>query len=91
MSILHKIHKASDRGRRMALARWAKDRERRRALAAMDALRQIAAGRVLIQRVIVIEGGDVRELCRWSDTSAREWVAMKRAARLTSRPRRDPS
>ena len=34
MSILQKIQKARERGRRMAAARWKKDRERRDALAA---------------------------------------------------------
>lgn len=67
----------------MARARWDKDRAERRRLAAMEPIAQIARGRVLIQRVIVIQRDQSAvELCRWSDTSAREWARMKRSAGL---------
>jgi hypothetical protein len=40
-------------------------------------------GRVLVQRVIVIQQDQTAvELCRWSDTTAREWTRMKKEVRL---------
>lgn len=44
MSILQKIQKARERGRRMAAARWKKDRERRDALAAASAADALGLG-----------------------------------------------
>ena len=74
---------ASERGRRMAAARWKRDRERRQHLAETEPLAQCMAGRVLLQRVIVIQRDQTAvELCRWSDTSQREWARLKRSADL---------
>lgn len=80
---MRQIRLKRERGRRMAQARWKADRERRETLAAMEPLRACEMGRKLMQRVVVI-GADQRavEICRWSDTSAREWAALKRRAGL---------
>lgn len=67
----------------MADARWKKDKEERKAKARMDPLIQCMAGRVLLKRVIVIDRGqEAKELCKWSDTSQREWARMKRSVGL---------
>jgi hypothetical protein len=78
---MKEIRARSEKGRRMARVRWQRDQERRRLLAAMDPLKAVAMGRKLIKRVIVITA-DQRavEICRWADTSARQWAAMKRHA-----------
>jgi len=81
--LMQQIRRKRERGQRMARARWEKEDRARAALAAADPLTLVRHGRVLIQRVVVIHRDQtVQELCRWSDTSAREWARMKREARL---------
>lgn len=83
MSILHKINKARKRGRRMAAARWKKDRERRDALAAASAADPLRAPGRIVQRVIVITDElTAVEIIRRDSTSSREWSRMKRRAGL---------
>ena len=80
---MQQIRRKRERGRRMANARWKQERERQRALSEAEPLTQVQLGRVLIQRVIVIQRDQTAvELCRWSDTSQRQWAQMKRAANL---------
>lgn len=81
--LMQQIRQMRERGRRMARARWKADRERRRALAALEPLRACQMGRRLIQRVVVITADQQAvEICRWSDTSCREWARLKREAGL---------
>lgn len=81
--ISQQITRKRERGRRMAAARWKRDRERHQHLAETEPLAQCMAGRVLLQRVIVIQRDQTAiELCRWSDTSQREWARLKRSAGL---------
>ena len=80
--IMQQIAKARARGQKMAKARWAKDRARRDALAAMaevDPLR--VPGRILM-RVVVLGGNQSREIIRRDGTSAREWARLKRSVGL---------
>lgn len=78
-----RFREASARGKKMAEARWRKDREKRAAWAAaaeIDPLR--VPGRIL-QRVVVITGESaVVEIIRRDTTSQRSWAAMKRRAGL---------
>lgn len=58
--------RASDRGKRMAKARWAKDRARRAALAAVAEDRpQIYAGDIARRVVVIDNERDVREMIVW--------------------------
>ena len=78
-----RVEAARERGRRMARVRWDREREQRARWAAAEPLAQVAMGRVLVQRVIVIQQDQTAvELCRWSDTTAREWTRMKKEVRL---------
>jgi hypothetical protein len=62
--------RASERGRRMAVRRWALDRERRNQLAALTADRLPAQ---ILRRIVVIDlETEVREVVIWSWDSTRE-------------------
>ena len=79
---LKRFREASARGKKMAEARWRKDREKRAAWAAaeIDPLR--VPGRIL-QRVVVITGESaVVEIIRRDTTSQRSWAAMRRRVGL---------
>jgi hypothetical protein len=71
----------SAEARRRVNIRWQRDRERRLALAALDPLKSVSMGRKLLKRIIVIDA-DQRavEICRWADTSSRQWAVLKRRA-----------
>ena len=61
---------ASERGRRMAKARWAADRARRDRLAAAEA--EMFSGKI-VRRIIVVDSEkEVREAVIWSFDSRRE-------------------
>lgn len=80
---LRRFREASARGKKMADARWKKDREKRAALAAMaevDPLR--VPGRILQRVVIITAESRVVEIIRRDTTSQRAWAAMKRSAGL---------
>ena len=80
---MRSFREASARGKKMADARWKRERERQRqleAVAEIDPLR--VPGRIL-QRVVVITGESVVvEIIRRDTTSQRAWAAMKRRAGL---------
>lgn len=80
---LRRFREASARGKKMAEARWKKDREKRAALAALaevDPLR--VPGRILQRVVIITAESRVVEIIRRDTTSQRAWAAMKRSAGL---------
>lgn len=86
---MQQIRRKRERGQRMARARWKGVKARRDAVQAaiqQDPLRaalMMAPVRKIRQRVIVIGSDQVaRELVRWTDTTGRQWAAMKRAAGL---------
>lgn len=69
--------RASERGRQMATARWAKDRERRMALAEVTAEQY---PNQIVRRIIVIDDEQrVRETVFWRWDSGREWRRKERA------------
>jgi len=74
---------ASARGKKMAEARWKKDREKRAAWAAAaekDPLR--VPGRILQRVVVIAAESRVVEIIRRDTTSAREWARLKKTAGL---------
>lgn len=83
MSILHKIQAARERGRRMAAARWKKDRAMRDALAAEESRDPFGRTGRIIRRVVIIDAeSTVREIVRRDYHTERDWRRMKRAAGL---------
>lgn len=60
----------SERGKRLARIRWAKDRERRDRLAALEAERNPT--RIAARLVVVVDEQKVREFTMWSFESWRE-------------------
>lgn len=77
------IARKRERGRRMAKARWAADRERRKALAEAEARDPLRVPGRIIQRVIVISADQTAvEIIRREATSRREWNRMKQQAGL---------
>ena len=72
-----------ERGRRMAQARWKRDRERRARLVAQSELDPLSVPGRILQRVIVItDGVTATEIIRRTNTSAREWARLKRSVNL---------
>ena len=66
----------SDRGRRLANLRWAKDRAERERLAALTAEH---FPRRIVRRIVVIDNErDVREVTLWNWESARAWKRKER-------------
>lgn len=80
---LKRFREASARGKKMAAARWRKDRERRAALQAQaerDPLR--APGKILQRVVVITQEQRVQEIIRRDTTSQRAWARAKRQAGL---------
>jgi hypothetical protein len=80
---LRSIREASARGKKMAEARWKKDRARRAAWAAAaekDPLR--VPGRILQRVVVIAAESRVVEIIRRDNTSAREWARLKKKVGL---------
>lgn len=76
--------KAAERGRRMAKARWALDRERRHRLAALTAEQ---CPNHIVRRIVVIDGEQsVSETVFWSWDSDREWQRKERNALRQNNP-----
>lgn len=69
---------ASDRGRRMANARWDLDRARRARLAALTA--EQYPQRIRRRIVVIDDETRVRETVIWAWDSVREWRRKERAA-----------
>lgn len=77
------IQAARLRGQKMANARWARDRERRDALARVEAIDPLRVPGRIVQRVIVIRADQTAvEIIKRDTTTAREWKRMKREAGL---------
>lgn len=73
--------KASERGRRMANARWRKDRREREKLAVLTAEQ---FPRRIVRRIIVIDDErTVREATFWDWESGRDWKRKPRKNNLT--------
>jgi len=80
---LRRFQEASARGKKMAEARWKRERERQRqleAVAEVDPLR--VPGRILQRVVVITRESQVTEIIRRDTTSQRAWAAMKRRAGL---------
>ena len=76
---MKRFREASARGKKMADARWKRERERQRQLeatAAIDPLR--VPGRILQRVVVITRESQVIEIIRRDTTSQRSWAAMKR-------------
>lgn len=74
---------ASERGRRMARARWARDRHRRERLAALSP--EVMPHRILRRIVVIDLERSVREVVIWSFDSVKE-AARKVRRVLTAAP-----
>lgn len=80
---LRKFREASARGKKMADARWKRERERQRQLEAtaeIDPLR--VPGRILQRVVVITRESQVVEIIRRDTTSQRAWARMKQKAGL---------
>lgn len=81
MSILHKIRAASERGKRMAKARWEQDRAFRSALAAEALKDPTRSTGKIIRRVVIIDNETTaREIVRRDYHTERDWRRIKRSA-----------
>lgn len=77
------IREASARGRKMAEARWKRDRERRAAWAAAAEKDPLRVPGKILQRIVVITGESrVAEIIRRDTTSGREWARLKKKVGL---------
>lgn len=75
---IRRFREASARGRKMANARWSRERDRQRQLEAaaeIDPLR--APGRILQRVVVITHESQVTEIIRRDTTSQRAWARMK--------------
>jgi hypothetical protein len=80
---MKRFREASARGKKMAQARWKKDREKRAAWEAAEKADPLRVPGRILQRVVVITGeANVVEITRRDTTSARQWRQMKRRAGL---------
>lgn len=78
---MRRFREASARGKKMANARWEKERERQRQLEAtaeIDPLR--VPGRILQRVVVITRESQVIEIIRRDTTSQRAWARMKMKA-----------
>lgn len=77
------MREASARGRKMAEARWKRDRERRAAWAAAAEKDPLRVPGKILQRIVVITGESrVAEIIRRDTTSGREWARLKKKVGL---------
>lgn len=76
---LRQFREASARGKKMANARWTRERERQRQLEATAEIDPLRVPGRIIQRVVVItRESQVAEIIRRDTTSQRSWARMKR-------------
>lgn len=74
--IRRKIKVASERGKRMANARWKMERERRDKIASLEAEKYPSK---IVRRIVVIDNEKtVREATFWSFESRRSWMRKQR-------------